>query len=287
MAGAPCTKRRVCRWTTPSGDHCCAGSAIPGPRPAAPRRSAGVASSSTTPAPATRSPRRCMRSCTTPAARWRRIRRFAWSSSGVRGRRSRRAPTSLTCVAVRTGADGVAYEGMITRVLNAVRALDVPVVGLVDGPAVGGGLAILACCDLVYATPQARFGAPVARTLGNCVSPGTTARLRSALGRALTTELLLTGRLISAEQAHAAGFIRAVVPAAGGQRTGPGPGAPGVALRPVVGGCGQGVRPPPRRPGRRRRARRRLRQGLRQLRLSRGCRRVHGPPSAAWSGKLR
>jgi enoyl-CoA hydratase len=116
-------------------------------------------------------------------------------------------------VAVRTGADGVAYEGMITRVLNAVRTLDVPVVGLVDGPAVGGGLAILACCDLVYATPQARFGAPVARTLGNCVSPGTTARLRAALGRALTTELLLTGRLISAGEAHAAGFVRAVVSA--------------------------------------------------------------------------
>ena len=115
--------------------------------------------------------------------------------------------------AVRTGADGVAYEGMITRVLDAVRALDVPVVGLVDGPAVGGGLAILACCDLVYATPSARFGAPVARTLGNCVSPGTTARLRFGLGRALTTELLLPGRLIDAEEAQAAGFVRAVLPA--------------------------------------------------------------------------
>lgn len=115
---------------------------------------------------------------------------------------------------VRTGADGVAYEGMITRVLNAVRALDVPVVGLVDGPAVGGGLAILACCDLVYASPQARFGAPVARTLGNCVSPGTTARLRFALGRALATEMLLTSRLIGAEEAHAAGLVRTVVAAA-------------------------------------------------------------------------
>ena len=71
-------------------------------------------------------------------------------------------------LAVRTGADGVAYEGMITRVLNAVRALDVPVVGLVDGPAVGGGLAILACCDLVYATPRGAVrstGGPDARQL--------------------------------------------------------------------------------------------------------------------------
>ena len=90
-------------------------------------------------------------------------------------------------VAIRTGADGVAYEGEITNVLDAVRALPVPVVALVEGPAVGGGLAIVGCCDLVYATPDARFGAPVARTLGNCVSPATTARMRAVLGRPLAT----------------------------------------------------------------------------------------------------
>ncbi|WP_298806545.1 enoyl-CoA hydratase [uncultured Pseudokineococcus sp.] len=114
-------------------------------------------------------------------------------------------------VAVRSGDDGVAYEREITRVLSAVRALDVPVLALVDGPAVGGGLAVVACCDLVYATPSARFGAPVARTLGNCVSPGTTSRLRASLGRAMTTELLLTGRLASAEEARAAGLVTGVV----------------------------------------------------------------------------
>jgi enoyl-CoA hydratase/carnithine racemase len=116
--------------------------------------------------------------------------------------------------AIRGGADGVAYEGGITRVLDAVRALPVPVVALVEGPAVGGGLAIVACCDLVYATADARFGAPVARTLGNCVSPATTARMRAAMGRALATELLLTGRLATAEEALAAGFLRAIVEAA-------------------------------------------------------------------------
>ena len=114
-------------------------------------------------------------------------------------------------VAIRNGADGVAYEGQITRVLDAVRALPVPVVALVEGPAVGGGLAIVACCDLVYATPDARFGAPVARTLGNCVSPATTARMRAGLGRALATELLLTGRLATAEEALSAGLVRAIV----------------------------------------------------------------------------
>lgn len=114
-------------------------------------------------------------------------------------------------VTIRSGADGVAYEDGITRVLDAVRALPVPVVALVQGPAVGGGLAVVACCDLVYATPDARFGAPVARTLGNCVSPATTARMRAAMGRALATELLLTGRLATAEEALAAGLVRAIV----------------------------------------------------------------------------
>ena len=115
--------------------------------------------------------------------------------------------------AIRSGTDGVRYEGEITAVLDAVRSLPVPVVALVDGPAVGGGLAIVACCDLVYATPAAVFGAPVARTLGNCVSPATTARMRAAMGRALATELLLTGRLASAQEALACGLVRAVVAA--------------------------------------------------------------------------
>jgi enoyl-CoA hydratase len=114
-------------------------------------------------------------------------------------------------VAIRSGADGVTYEAEITSVLDTLRAVPVPVVALVEGPAVGGGLAIVACCDLVYATPDARFGAPVARTLGNCVSPATTARMRAALGRALATELLLTGRLATAQEALAAGLVRAIV----------------------------------------------------------------------------
>lgn len=114
-----------------------------------------------------------------------------------------------------TGEHGVAYEAGITAVLDAVRALPVPVVALVDGPAVGGGLALVACCDLVYATPDATFGAPVARTLGNCVSPATTARMRAALGRGLATELLLTGRLVDAAEVCRAGLVHAVVPAEG------------------------------------------------------------------------
>ena len=114
-------------------------------------------------------------------------------------------------VEVRTGADGIAYEGMITRVLNAVRALDVPVVGLVDGPAVAARNPGLLRPGLRHSPGAVRStGGPDARQL---CPPGTTARLRSVLGRALTAELLLTGRLISAEEARAAGFVRRVVSA--------------------------------------------------------------------------
>ena len=115
-------------------------------------------------------------------------------------------------MSIRTGQDGVNYERHIVDVLDAVRSLRVPLLALVDGPAVGGGLAVVACCDLVVATPRAKFGAPVARTLGNCVSPGTTSRLRASLGRALTAELLLTGRLATAEEVHAAGLVSRIVP---------------------------------------------------------------------------
>lgn len=114
-------------------------------------------------------------------------------------------------LAITDGQQGVAYERDIVRVLDAVRALRVPVVALVQGPAVGGGLAIVACCDFVYCTPDAVFGAPVARTLGNCVSPTTIARIRAVLGRRLANEMLLTGRLVTADEAHAAGLVAGIV----------------------------------------------------------------------------
>lgn len=114
---------------------------------------------------------------------------------------------------ISTGQQGVDYERDIVKVLDALRALRVPVAALVRGAAVGGGLAILACCDFVYCTPDALFGAPVARTLGNCVSPTTIARLQALLGRRLANDLLLTGRLIDAEEARAAGLVNGVVAA--------------------------------------------------------------------------
>jgi crotonobetainyl-CoA:carnitine CoA-transferase CaiB-like acyl-CoA transferase/enoyl-CoA hydratase/carnithine racemase len=111
-----------------------------------------------------------------------------------------------------SAADGLDYERRVGAVLGDLLAVPVPVLGVVDGPAVGGGLAIAACCDVLVATDRAVFGAPIARTLGNCLAPAVVARLHQRLGAGRTTAMLLTSRTIDAAEAATAGFVHAVVP---------------------------------------------------------------------------
>ncbi|MDA0567370.1 enoyl-CoA hydratase/isomerase family protein [Streptomonospora sp. S1-112] len=109
------------------------------------------------------------------------------------------------------GADGVAYEERLSGIIGRLAEVRVPTVAAVRGYCVGGGLAIAAACDLRVATPSARFGVPIARTLGNCLSMGTHALLVSHFGAARTLDLLLTARLLDAEEARAAGFVTRLV----------------------------------------------------------------------------
>lgn len=106
-----------------------------------------------------------------------------------------------------TGADGVAYEDRITRVVTRLEDVDVPVVAAIQGYCVGGGLAIAAVCDLRVATSSARFGVPIARTLGNCLSMNNYSLLVSHLGQARALDVLLRARLLTGEEAAAAGFV--------------------------------------------------------------------------------
>ncbi|MDT0303072.1 enoyl-CoA hydratase [Streptomonospora wellingtoniae] len=105
------------------------------------------------------------------------------------------------------GADGVAYEHRIGAVIDRLTAVRVPTLAAVRGYCVGGGLAIAAACDLRIAAPSARFGVPIARTLGNCLAMPTFALLADRLGTARTLDLLLTARMLTADEAHAAGFV--------------------------------------------------------------------------------
>jgi enoyl-CoA hydratase len=116
--------------------------------------------------------------------------------------------------AFKDGEAGVAYERGIEGCMALLESLPMPTVAVVEGWAVGGGMAIATACDFRIATPGTKFGVPIARTLGNCLSVANVARLVAALGRARVERLLLLAELIDAEEAKACGFLLEIVPPA-------------------------------------------------------------------------
>lgn len=111
-----------------------------------------------------------------------------------------------------SGEDGVVYEERMERIVGRLETVRKPTVAVIDGYAIGGGLAIAAVSDLRLCTPEAKFGMPIARTLGNCLSVENYARLVALLGPARTKALIFTARMFSAEEALSAGFATEVVP---------------------------------------------------------------------------
>lgn len=109
------------------------------------------------------------------------------------------------------GEDGVAYERRIDACVALVESLPVPTLAAVQGWCVGGGLALATACDFRIGTPDARFGVPIARTLGNCLSIANVARLVAAFGRPRVERLLLLADLIEAEEAQACGYVLELV----------------------------------------------------------------------------
>ena len=109
-----------------------------------------------------------------------------------------------------SGEDGVAYERRLERIVTRVETVAKPTIAMIEGHAVGGGLAIAAACDLRVCTPEAKFGMPIARTLGNCLSVENIARLVALIGAGRTKELIFTARSFSAQEALAAGLATAI-----------------------------------------------------------------------------
>src|SRR5688572_28699572 len=112
-----------------------------------------------------------------------------------------------------TGAAGVEYEQRLDAVIDRLERVTRPTIAAVDGAAVGGGCAIALACDLRLCTPRARFGVPVSRTLGNCLSVANTARLVDLIGPSRVRDLLITGRLVDADEALSLGLANRIVPA--------------------------------------------------------------------------
>ncbi|HET6306289.1 MAG TPA: enoyl-CoA hydratase/isomerase family protein [Rhodopila sp.] len=108
--------------------------------------------------------------------------------------------------------DAMEYEARIDRVLGAVERCPVPTIAAIAGACTGGGAAIAAACDLRIAAANARFGFPIARTLGNCLSMSNIARLSALVGPARVIEMIFTARLYTAAEALSAGLVTEVLP---------------------------------------------------------------------------
>jgi enoyl-CoA hydratase len=87
----------------------------------------------------------------------------------------------------------------------------VPTVAGLAGACTGGGAAIAAACDLRVATRDLKFGFPIARTLGNCLSNASLSRLVTLIGAGRTREIIFTARLVGAEEALAVGLVSEIV----------------------------------------------------------------------------
>lgn len=112
----------------------------------------------------------------------------------------------------KTADDAIAYESRIDRVVGTLERCRVPTIAAIAGACTGGGGALAAACDIRIAAANARFGFPVARTLGNCLSMGNYARLATLIGHAKTKEIIFTARLIEAEEARTLGLVSEVLP---------------------------------------------------------------------------
>ena len=110
-----------------------------------------------------------------------------------------------------TGDDGVAYERRLEAVLAKLESLPVATIAALEGYVVGGGLALAAACDVRVCTPDARFGVPIAKTVGNCLSMANYARLASLVGPQRVKEMLLLARLVDAPSALQAGLVMEVL----------------------------------------------------------------------------
>ncbi|MFM0202597.1 enoyl-CoA hydratase [Paraburkholderia fungorum] len=107
----------------------------------------------------------------------------------------------------RTGRDGVAYEDFVERVIDTVERIAVPTVAVIDGWAVGGGLALATACDFRLCSDGSRFGAPIAKTLSNTLSSRNIARLYAALGVPQVKKMLLLAEYLTAQEALACGYV--------------------------------------------------------------------------------
>ncbi|MGH2512829.1 MAG: enoyl-CoA hydratase/isomerase family protein [Candidatus Limnocylindrales bacterium] len=110
------------------------------------------------------------------------------------------------------GPGGRQRLALEARVATRLADLPMPTIAAIEGNALGGGLELALCCDLRICSATARLGLPEVRL---AVTPGAggTQRLPRVVGSARAKELILTGRILTADEAERIGLVQQVVPA--------------------------------------------------------------------------
>ena len=102
------------------------------------------------------------------------------------------------------------YERRMDHVLGVFESVPIPTIAAIRGACTGGGAAIAACCDIRIASDDLKYGFPIAKTLGNCLSIGNLSRMANLIGAGRTKEIILTARLIRADEALNIGLVSEV-----------------------------------------------------------------------------
>jgi enoyl-CoA hydratase len=107
----------------------------------------------------------------------------------------------------KSAEDGLAYEDRMEAMFAKLERCPIPTIAAIPGICTGGAAVIAAACDLRIATRNLKFGFPIARTLANCLSAANIARVAMLTGTGRAVDMLMTTRLIEAEEALAIGLV--------------------------------------------------------------------------------
>jgi enoyl-CoA hydratase len=106
-----------------------------------------------------------------------------------------------------TEHDGLDYEARGNQVMATLESVRVPTIAALAGACTGAGAVIAAAADLRLASPSARYGLPIARTLGNCLSMPNYARVSAIIGVARLKDLIMRARLMDAKEMLSCGML--------------------------------------------------------------------------------
>lgn len=106
-----------------------------------------------------------------------------------------------------TEQDVLDYEARVDHVLATLESVRVPAIAAIAGACTGAGAAIAAACDLRIAAASARFGFPIARTLGNCLSMSNLVRIAALIGVSRVQDLVMRARLMDATEMALSGLL--------------------------------------------------------------------------------